>query len=56
MVKTGLAVGLNKGHVVTVRTPKPRASSRKGVSSSHDEGVHLDFNRANAASFFDRGR
>ncbi|GAX80155.1 hypothetical protein CEUSTIGMA_g7593.t1 [Chlamydomonas eustigma] len=30
MVKTGLAVGLNKGHVVTTRTLKPRPSTRKG--------------------------
>lgn len=29
--KSGLAVGLNKGHVVTVREQKQRPSRRKGV-------------------------
>lgn len=29
---TGLAVGLNKGHVVTKRDLAPKASTRKGVS------------------------
>ncbi|KAK5112943.1 60S ribosomal protein L36 [Meristemomyces frigidus] len=28
--KSGLAVGLNKGHKVTVRQPKPRVSRMKG--------------------------
>jgi len=31
-VKTGLFVGLNKGHVVTRRELAPRPNSRKGVS------------------------
>ncbi|KAL6250596.1 ribosomal protein L36 [Rhinocladiella similis] len=31
--KTGLAVGLNKGHQVTPITPKPRVSRRKGALS-----------------------
>ena len=30
-VKTGLFVGLNKGHVVTRRELAPRPNSRKGV-------------------------
>lgn len=30
--KTGLAVGLNKGHVVTRKELAPRPSDRKGVS------------------------
>ena len=32
MVASGLAVGLNKGHVVTKRELPKRASRRKGVS------------------------
>jgi large subunit ribosomal protein L36e len=30
--KTGLFVGINKGHVVTKRELPPRPSDRKGVS------------------------
>jgi hypothetical protein len=30
--KTGIAVGSNKGHVVTKREQAPRPASRKGVS------------------------
>eukprot|EP00877_Chromochloris_zofingiensis_P002667 jgi/Chrzof1/12400/Cz06g33040.t1 len=33
MVATGLAVGLNKGHIVTRRELKPRPSRRKGFLS-----------------------
>lgn len=29
--KTGIAVGFNKGHVVTKREQAPRPASRKGV-------------------------
>ena len=32
--KTGLAVGIAKGHVVTVREQKQRPAQRKGVSVS----------------------
>eukprot|EP00955_Chlamydomonas_euryale_P039859 351532-Chlamydomonas_euryale.AAC.8 len=32
MAKTGISVGLQKGHVVSERTLKPRPASRKGVS------------------------
>lgn len=32
--KTGLAVGIAKGHVVTVREQKQRPAQRKGVSAS----------------------
>jgi len=32
---TGISVGLNKGHVTTVRELKPRPASRKGVRQSH---------------------
>ena len=31
--KSGLFVGINKGHVVTKRELPPRPSDRKGVSS-----------------------
>jgi hypothetical protein len=31
MTATGIAVGANKGHVVTKRDLAPRASRRKGV-------------------------
>ncbi|EPS59767.1 hypothetical protein M569_15037, partial [Genlisea aurea] len=31
--KSGIFVGLNKGHVVTPKEPAPRPSDRKGVSS-----------------------
>ncbi|ETI26983.1 60S ribosomal protein L36 [Cladophialophora carrionii CBS 160.54] len=31
--KSGFIVGLNKGHKVTVLTPKPRISRRKGALS-----------------------
>ncbi|OEL37813.1 60S ribosomal protein L36-3 [Dichanthelium oligosanthes] len=42
--KTGLFVGLNKGHVVTKREVPLRPSGRKGVS--------LSASRCNARSFF----
>ncbi|BAS94399.1 Os05g0459900 [Oryza sativa Japonica Group] len=32
--KSGLFVGINKGHVVTKRELPPRPSDRKGVSAS----------------------
>ncbi|KAI3659415.1 hypothetical protein MP638_000174 [Amoeboaphelidium occidentale] len=31
--KTGLAVGLNKGHVVTVRETRPKPSNKKGQAT-----------------------
>lgn len=31
MTKTGIAVGLNKGYIVTKRTVAPKPSQRKGV-------------------------
>lgn len=39
MVKTGLAVGLNKGHVLSERVMKPKPSNRKGVSWSLGSAV-----------------
>mmetsp|Transcript_26407 Transcript_26407/g.57611 ORF Transcript_26407/g.57611 Transcript_26407/m.57611 type:complete len:99 (+) Transcript_26407:45-341(+) len=33
MTKTGIAAGLNRGHVTTVRQLKPRPSARKGYLS-----------------------
>ena len=37
---TGLAAGLNKGHVVTTRETKQRPSRRKGVSTSAPDRPH----------------
>jgi len=34
MVRSGIAVGLNKGHVTTQRTLKAKPSTKKGVSIS----------------------
>ena len=39
--KTGLAVGIAKGHVVTVREQKQRPAQRKGVSASVQQGWML---------------
>ncbi|KAG1666586.1 hypothetical protein FOA52_000553 [Chlamydomonas sp. UWO 241] len=39
MVKTGLAAGLNKGHVVTERVVKPKPSARKGFLGKHTKFV-----------------
>ncbi|KAK8953608.1 60S ribosomal protein L36 [Platanthera guangdongensis] len=43
--KSGLLVGLNKGHVVTRRELPPHPSSRKGVESKiHYHHFSYDFN------------
>ena len=39
--KTGLAVGIAKGHVVTVREQKQRPAQRKGVSASVQQRCKL---------------
>ncbi|KAI8892004.1 ribosomal protein L36e [Globomyces pollinis-pini] len=37
--KTGIAAGLNKGHVTTLRELKPKPSNKKGVLSKHTKFV-----------------
>ena len=40
MSHTGIAVGLNKGHIVTKRKLPARPSSRKGVSTQRTPHMH----------------
>ena len=37
MTKTGLAVGLNKGHVTEANVTKPKPVNRKGVFITSDD-------------------
>jgi hypothetical protein len=39
MTATGIAVGLNKGHVTTKRELAPKPASRKGVRGAEDRAA-----------------